>query len=230
MSLDVTIVSSSIRMIKGVIFDMDGVIIDSEPVYNKMVQEFLDREGIEADRKEIHSLVGMSSGHYAQKLKEWWQRSYHSAEDPGDLYKKFCVETEEEQLSYNEIIIPFVEEVMAALTEHNIKIAIASSSSMQDIDKMLTETGLGRFISVKLSGENLKESKPNPEIYLLAVKRLGLHRQECIAVEDSTYGIQAAVDAGIKVIARREERFGFDQKKADYIVDDLTEVLKIIGL
>lgn len=217
-------------MIKGVIFDMDGVIIDSEPVYNKMVQEFLDREGMKVDRKEIHSLVGMSSRHYAQKLKEWWQRSYHSTEDPGDLYKKFCTETEDEQLSYKEIIIPFVEEVMAVLAEHNIKMAIASSSSMKDIDKMLTGTGLGRFISVKLSGESLKESKPNPEIYLQAVERLGLRRQECIAVEDSTYGIQAAVNAGIRVIARREERFGFDQKKADYIVDDLTEVLKIIGL
>lgn len=217
-------------MIKGVIFDMDGVIIDSEPVYNRMVQDFLKREGIAADREEICSMVGISSRQYARKLKEWWRRSHYTTEDPGDLYQKFCKETENQQLPYEEIIIPYIEEVMAVLFKNNIKIAIASSSSMKDIDNMLRATGLGRFVSVKLTGESLEESKPNPKIYLLAVEQLRLRKEECIAVEDSPYGIQAAVSAGIKVIARREERFGFNQKAADYIVDSLDEIIKMIGL
>jgi beta-phosphoglucomutase-like phosphatase (HAD superfamily) len=75
-----------------------------------------------------------------------------------------------------------------------------------------------------------KQSKPHPEIYEHTVEMLGTTAGHCVAVEDSTYGIQSAVAAGLRVIAVRDERFGYDQTPADRLIDDLRELPPLLGL
>ena len=79
-----------------------------------------------------------------------------------------------------------------------------------------------------MSGEMFKESKPDPEIYLYTLSKLGLAAEDCIVVEDSTYGICAAKAAGLKVAARRDTRFPFDQSGADYLLEETCRLKELV--
>lgn len=81
--------------------------------------------------------------------------------------------------------------------------AIASSSPLKNINQVTSEIGIDHYFDVKVSGEAFKHSKPNPEIYLYTADKLQINVNQCVAVEDSTYGIRAALNAKIKVIAKK---------------------------
>lgn len=208
---------------------MDGVIIDSEPIYQKAIADFLKRRNIAVSPEELLSLVGISSQKYASLLEKWRRRSGVKKE-ASSLYTLFGEEFEEEQLPFEDILFPNAKYVIRALKHRGIKVAIASSSPEQDIRDMMRETQLEAYVDYVISGETLKESKPNPEIYIRMANMLQLSPEECIVIEDSPYGIQAGKRAGMTVIARREDRFGdrFDQSEADFFVDDLVQILDII--
>ena len=78
-----------------------------------------------------------------------------------------------------------------------------------------------------MSGKQFRESKPDPEIYLYTLSRLGLPKEDCLVVEDSVYGIQAAKAAGLKVVAVRDQRFSFDQSAADRLIDRVADLKEI---
>ena len=80
-------------------------------------------------------------------------------------------------------------------------------------------------MDVIVSGEMFRESKPNPEIYKFTLKKLGLEARECVAIEDSTYGIQAAKGAGITTFAKKDNRFHYNQSIADVVIDDLSQII-----
>lgn len=108
-----------------------------------------------------------------------------------------------------------------------MRLALASSSSHRNIARVLADCGLGGFFEVVTSGEQFHESKPNPEIYLHTLESLGLSAIDCCCVEDSLPGIAAGRVAGLTVIAKREERFGFTQDAADAIIDSIPDVLDL---
>ena len=102
-----------------------------------------------------------------------------------------------------------------------------SSSPMDSIEEVLNACGLSDAFEYVVSGEQFKESKPEPDIYLHALDLLGLPANRCCCVEDSVPGITAGKRAGLTVIAKREERFGFSQDAADKIIDQLPELLEL---
>lgn len=217
-------------MIRAVIFDMDGVLIDSEPVYAGWLEQFLREHRVEVPDSELRRVAGISSQDFKKKLQSWWTaggKPYMSGEDIDKMFEKYC---DGFPLSFKKIMEPYAEELMAWLKGVNCKIAVASSSPMDDIRKVLRETGLNKYVDVKVSGEMFANSKPDPQIYQFTLEQLGLEAGECIAVEDSAYGIQAATRAGIKVIAKKDDRFGFDQSLADYRADHLHQVIDIIKM
>lgn len=217
-------------MIRAVIFDMDGVLIDSEPVYAGWLESFLRKHHVEVPNSELRRVAGISSQDFKKKLQSWWtagRKPYMSGEDIDKMFDKYC---DGFSLSFKEIMDSHAEEVMAWLKEAGCKVAVASSSPMNDIRKVLAETGLCKYVDVKVSGERFANSKPDPQIYQFTVEQLGLAAAECVAVEDSTYGIQAATRAGIKVIAKKDDRFGFDQSLADYQAEHLGQVIEILKI
>ncbi len=132
-------------------------------------------------------------------------------------------------LDYNDILFDGIKELVEYLAEKRVRLAIASASSRDEIEEMLKETGLSKWIQVVLSGEELKESKPNPEIYLVAAEKLDVDIKKCIIVEDSKYGIEAGKRAGAYVIARKEERFACCQERADKIVENIEELRRFLS-
>lgn len=215
-------------MVKAVIFDMDGVIIDSEPVYQKWLAMFLKSQNVPVPASELREVPGMATQDFVKKLEVWWKNAGKPCKSGKEINQMFDRYSDSFPLSYSDILNPYVKEVLEWLRQWDYKVAVASSSPMKNITEVLSETGLGSYFDVRVSGEDFADSKPNPEIYYFTVKKLGLHTEECIAVEDSSYGIQAAVNAHLRVIAKKDERFGFDQSLADYRVNTLMQVIDIL--
>ena len=126
---------------------------------------------------------------------------------------------------YGKLTDPQAEPLMNALRSRGLKVAVASSSAAPDIMKMLTEGGLKAMVDFAFSGEDCAAHKPAPDIYLKALKALGLTADKAIAVEDSPTGIASAKAAGLKVLALKP-RHGepLDQSAADCIITQLMDV------
>lgn len=207
---------------------MDGVIIDSEPVYEKWLNMFLDSQGVAVPASELRKVPGMATQDFVKKLELWWKNAgkpYKTGKEINCMYDQY---SDDFPISYHDILDPYVKEVLIWLRQSQYKIAVASSSPMKNIDEVLTETGLDSYFDVRVSGEDFANSKPDPEIYHYTREKLGLKAEECVAIEDSSYGIQAAVNAHLKVVAKKDDRFGFDQSLADYQVDTLKQVIDIL--
>lgn len=211
-------------MIKAIIFDMDGTLIDSEPYYQKIMLQCLQEHHVPVSAKDLLPLAGANAnqfdkfltncirGHMERKTYDEWNDRYYK-ENPIDFTK---------------LLFHHVHETLSIFKEKGYRLVLASSSKKYEIENMLKQCSLGKYFEFFLSGDMFRESKPNPEIYLVCIEKLGLSSDECIAVEDSEYGIAAAKDAGLTCIAKRDTRFGADQSPADYAVDDLLEIIDIL--
>lgn len=211
-------------MFKAVIFDMDGVLVDSEPKNLEQIKGFYKSYGIEVDDAFLYSLVGSSYMYtYTESMRvmalDW----------PIEKFKeKFDTYCKKHPFEYESILNPGVKETLIWLQEHGYKTAIASSSTMDQIQTMLNACGLVDCFDELLSGEMFKESKPNPEIYLTAAKKLQVEPRECIVVEDSKYGIAAGNAAGMRVLAYADNRYGVDQSKTYAKIYKLKEIKKYL--
>lgn len=212
-------------MIKAVIFDMDGVIIDSEPVYMARQEAYLAARGRSASRAQLNKLVGASN-------KDCWEMLLSLA-GPEITMEELKMDYRRYQaglppIRYRDILNPDFCTAAGMLREKGIRLALASSSPVDHIHVVLEECGLENWFEQVVSGEQFAKSKPDPEIYLYALKKLKIGCGEAAAVEDSAYGIQAAKAAGLTCFALRENRFDFKQDKADYLIDRLSQLLNYL--
>ena len=106
--------------------------------------------------------------------------------------------------------------------------ALASSTQMDIIERVLRVNKIEEYFQVVVSGTQFKRSKPDPEIYHYTARQLGVKEEECLVVEDSTFGVTAASRAGMTVVAVIDDRFDFDQSLADYRIHNLLQVLEIL--
>ena len=209
-------------MIKAVIFDMDGVLVDSERVFIDYLAKFFEINRVLLDKEKLYYLVGTPANtddvFVAEKLNM-------NIDEARKIKDQFFIDN---PIRYGEILKDYVKETLDYLKKHNIKIALASSSSMKSIERALGECKIEDYFCQIVSGEMFKESKPNPEIYEYSVSRLGLDKKEIIVVEDSCYGVCSAKAAGLKVCAINDPLFNFDLSKADYKVNSLKEFIDIM--
>ncbi len=205
---------------KAVIFDMDGVLVDSELVYLQMFRTFLEENECEIDEKLLYRLAGASSQRTWEIVARMWKEEI-TPQEMRRLYKK---DHPSYEIPYKELLYSGVKDLLLWLKQEGVVAAIASSSSEESIQKMLKETRLSCFFDYYVSGKWFKNSKPDPEIYLYTLNKLGLPAEDCIVVEDSTYGIQAAKAAGLTVAAVRDTKFGLDQSMADYLIDQTCDL------
>ena len=213
---------------RAVIFDMDGVIVDSEYAYAQEERAFLDAFGIEVSDEEIAQTVGCSRETFNQTVAQWWERGGYGTFTPDEAIARFNEWGKSYVYDYRALMNPGVPETLDALRARGLRLALASSSPMDNIREVLQACGIEDSFEVIVSGEQFHESKPNPEIYLHTCEVLGLDPGACCCVEDSPYGIEAGKRAGLTVFAKRESRFPFSQDKADVIIDTVPGILEVI--
>lgn len=211
-------------MIKAVIFDMDGVIIDSEGVNLKALWEFAVKKNPNIKIEQLYPMIGNSQ-------KDAWDimaRVVNNGQtwtEIGD--EAHQIETTLE-IDYRAIYRSELTLLLSQLKELGYLIALASSTKMEVIEKVLAVNQIRDYFQVVVSGASFKRSKPDPEIYHFTAGQLGIKEAECFVVEDSTVGIKAAKRAGMTVAAYVDDRYGLDQSAADYQITAFDQVLDFI--
>ena len=212
---------------RAVIFDMDGVLVDTEMFYVRELADYAAHLGIEATREELVGQVGQSYDFFCRLLAGWEERTGRGVVAPEEAIARYAEWAAGYPCDYAGLLNPGAEEALDGLARRGVRCALASSSPMVTIEAVLSACGLSDAFEIIVSGEQFQESKPNPEIYLHTLERLDLPAGECCCVEDSVPGIAAGKAAGLYTIAKREERFGFSQDEADLIIDGLLDLLEL---
>ena len=203
-------------MAKAVVFDFDGVIVDSEPLHYRTFCQTLKPLGIRIGwSRWYEDFAGTGSRKIIAKLFD----EYGIKEDVGVWVEKrkalFASYAKQGKLKPRKGIRKF----LSKLKTLNIKTAIASGGHTTHIESLLTLMKLDGMFDAIVGGDSVKNGKPDPEIFLLAAKKLGVKPEECIAIEDSQAGCEAAASAGMKLINMRSP---ISQKISSYaaIIDD----------
>lgn len=215
---------------QAIIFDMDGVIVDTEFLDYNIQKAFIIRENgndLQKDTIDYSELVGRSYDDLYRTMQGFIDQQY-SLED---LKQKFLLFNEERycSLDYPALFRKDIVGILREAKKQERLLAVASSSEYAHILEVLDACGIAEYFDVIYSGEFVKESKPNPEIYKNTLTKLGVLPEHAIAVEDSSHGIGAAKAAGIPTIAYQETRMAIDQSKADYLGADMVEIKGIIA-
>lgn len=205
-------------MINAVIFDMDGVLIDSEPEYMEMNRRLFSELGIDFENSDFNQYVGMSSFKMWSGIKE----RYGLMHDVNEL-----IETERRQmfdiLSSDKISEPVkgIPELLKELRENEIVLNVASSSAKMNIEYILNKLDMTNYFNFIVSGEEVKYGKPAPDIFLMVSDKCGIPPEKCLVIEDSSNGVAAAKSAGMKCIGFTNSGTNFqDLSGADFNVTD----------
>lgn len=202
----------------GVIFDMDGVLVETEEFYFERRMNFFKERGLTPGSTDLLDYVGKTD-------QNIWRMLVPDDEAQREtLRAAYLSYRESHPIDYRKALRPGTCAVLAQLQAASIPIGLASSSARSEIQRMLRSNDLEAAFDYVISGEELAESKPNPEIYLKAIKALGC--DQSIAVEDSPLGIKAGKASGAYTVALAQ-RFPLDQREADVIIDNLEELLTV---
>lgn len=185
-------------MIKGVIFDMDGVLVDNMRAHFEAFAELAKRYHItESPCKDFSSLNGRGNEDVIRALVPAEIVEAHGVEALGREKEAIYRQIFEATIEPNVGLVALLEELEAA----GIPCAVGSSGPSENVEFVLRHCGIERFFAVRISGDMVTKCKPNPEIFLTAADRLGLEPEECLVFEDAVSGIMAAQAAGMKVVA-----------------------------
>ncbi len=212
-------------MIKAVIFDMDGVIIDSEAAYLEYDLAFAKEKNPAVVLEDLFGMVGSSREdawiHMARAVNngQTWQELRNEFRASQDVFSL---------IDYRKIFRQEIPEILVFIQNMGLKLALASSTQRELIEHVLTINNIRSYFPVIVSGSQFKRSKPDPEIYHYTAAQLKLPEAQCLVIEDSTFGITAASRAGMKIAALIDRRFSFDQSLADYQMESLSEIPSII--
>ena len=206
---------------KAVIFDMDGVLVDSEPKNLEQLKLFMESYDIVVEDAFLTSLVGASYSKTCNDCTSYMKKDWTNEQ----FLTYFNDFIKHHPYRFRDIQNPHVKKILQWLRANGYKTAVASSSLLTLIDEMEEDLELVGLFDTKVSGEMFEESKPHPDIYLHTAKALCVTPEECVAVEDSEYGIEAALRAGMQVLAYRDERYGVNQSKATAMINDLEGVV-----
>ncbi len=210
-------------MIKGVIFDLDGVIVSTDELHYMAWKKIADQENIHFDKKINDKLRGISRMASLNIILEQSHKKYTDQEKENlatyknDYYKELLKKLSDED------ILPHILETLKELKEKGIKIAIGSSS--RNAKAILTQIGLINMFDAISDGTDIKHSKPAPDVFLIAANKLGIKPEYCVVVEDANAGIKAAKRAKMIAVAVNG---AIQSDIADYKFDDINDILTII--
>jgi len=209
-------------MLKAILFDMDGVIVDTEPLHCKAYYQMFDAVNIDVSVELYASFTGQSTISICRKLC-----SHFNLSEPPEtlvaLKRKFFKTIFETDKDLH--LIEGVFDVIKDYHNNGMTLVLASSASMTTINNVFDRFDLNQYFTAKLSGADLKASKPHPEIFIKAAEASGYQKSECIVIEDSTNGITAAKAAGIYCVGFKSPHSkNQDYSKADLLIDSFNEI------
>lgn len=208
--------------LKAVLFDMDGVIVDTERLNRKAYFGMFEFFNLPVDQNLYKTFIGRSTDSVCQELIDKFSPTATKAEL---LAKKREIFTDLFNNDPEFDLILGVRSLIENYYNNNITLVLASSARLETIQLIFDRFSLNKYFRAKISGTDLKESKPNPEIFIKAAQLSGELPENCIVIEDSTNGINAAHKAGIFCVAYRSEHsHNQDYTNANLVIDDYTEV------
>lgn len=213
------------RRIKGIVFDMDGVLVDSEWQYHLRRLAFLRESGVELSEKALPEVIGLTYQAYVDMVLStpglnWTEEEYRRR---NDAYNRRVG-----RLRYNACMFPDVPGTLRELKGAGLWLGLASSSRRESVEHMLSDCGLKDLFRCVLAQEDVERPKPSPEIYQRAALALGLPPEECVAVEDSVYGIRSAREAGMTVVAKSSPHYALDQSQAHYHIREIGQLPQVL--
>ena len=205
-----------------IIFDMDGVLLDSEPMHQEIIYETFQLEGIPFDKAYIQTLTGMSAFPMWEKVKRDAQRS-ESVEELIKFHRDYFFKRLPE---VKVPLVPHVKDVLEKFKNEGKHLSLASSSPRKLIDIFTQQTAIAPYFELIMSGDDVKYSKPNPEIFLKVAQWYGLPATQFTVIEDSTNGVKAAKSANMKCIGFDNPLSGGqDLSQADLLIHSMQELL-----
>lgn len=208
-------------MLKAVIFDMDGVLIDSEPVHAKAHVKSLESINVSIPLSYCYKFIGSTTSHMLSTMI----KDYHIPKTVEELLTQYHKTLEEIIKTEGYIPIPYVINTIRDLHKNGIKLAIASSSSEKEIKEVVDFLGVADCFDALVSGTTVTHPKPAPDVFLKAINALGVNNLECLIIEDSYNGTCAGYQADIPVVGFVNENSGNqDLSKAYYLVEGFEEI------
>ena len=213
-------------MIKAVIFDMDGVMVDNNPYHKKAWRTFVQNHGFDFSEEDLKQHIYGKTNRdiltfvFGPKITEEEIRQY--ANEKEKMY----------EVLYRDFIKPVNGLVgfLDLLHSKNIPIAVATSAPPQNVKFVLTAIDVKKYFNIIVDDTEVKKGKPDPEIYLTTAKKLNINPSNCIVFEDSLSGVKSALNAGMKVVAITTTHTKEELSNANLVVDDFTQVdLNILG-
>jgi beta-phosphoglucomutase family hydrolase len=207
------------NMTKGVIWDMDGVIADTGAFHYRSWQHVFRRQGIVFTEEEFKK-------HFGQR-NEVIIRAVKGGQTSDDEINTISLEKEEyyrQAVRHNVKALPGVIRLLKSLDTHGFACAIGSSAPLENIRVILDGLQIRDFFQAIVNGAEVKEGKPDPQVFILAAWRLNLDPAKCVVIEDAVAGVSAAKKAGMCCIAVTTTHPAVNLKEADLVVDSLEKI------
>ena len=204
----------------GVIFDMDGVIMDNNPFHEKAWRTFCEIHKVPLTNDELHRYV---FGRIAKDTIDYIFKKDHLQEE----VDKYVNEKEEvyRKMYKNKIeLVPGLQDFLDDLKENGVPIAIATSAPRDNVEFVFKHLPIRTYFKFILDASDIKNGKPDPEIYLKSISKLGLEPGQCIVFEDSLSGVQSAFDTGAHVIAVSTTHKPEEFKNVDGIINNFKNI------
>lgn len=213
-------------MIKYILFDMDGVLINTEPLHYKIWKQILEEYGVDMEYDKYKLCIGSTRAFLYDLLWREYGINFHKEEGVFERFKTIK----------NEIIkregtprIEGVQETIKYLYEKGYRMAVASSSSQDYIELHMNELHLTKYFHLLFSAERVKNPKPAPDVFLETAKRMGANTKECLVIEDSYNGSRAAKAAGMVCYGFQNPDSGHqDLSAADKIFEKFTDLMEML--
>lgn len=206
-------------MIKAILLDLDGVLIDSEYRTISIKRNLLKKYGLPINDEIVEKLAG-------KRLSNVIYEIYPDFSRTEELLNEY------QHLAYDDVDYAKLEMNNAGsilnILKKRYKLALVTASNNEKLEKVFEQLAWQDIFDVVIGEDMGLLAKPNPQVYLKAMELLNISTKECVVVEDSYNGIKAAKSAGIKVIAKREERYIVNQSEANLFIDNLMEIKTIL--
>ena len=203
----------------AIIFDMDGVIVDTNAFHKKAIHQFCRKYGFELTEEQLRTSV------YGRTNKDWITNLFGTLSE-----NELHAYAEEKEQLFREMYAPYIKPVkglvafLEKLVNASIPRAIATSAPRANVDFVLDKTMLGKYFDTILDERMVSLGKPNPEIYLKTALALGFPNDRCIVIEDSLSGVTAGVKSGSKVIGITTTHTREELTEASFVINDFDEL------